>query len=139
MRIAAPVLMVVAALQMQAAWIEMRHGPFVVYTDAGAEPARVALNDLEQFRYAVGEAAGKPEPTLPWSVTVVVRKAGKGAPEPFIGFSRDGWILFWPAGSQPLAGRVPRFRAHHHRATTSRDPCRPASRPRWLRSIPRWR
>lgn len=101
MRIAAPVLMVVAALQMQAAWIEMRHGPFVVYTDAGAEPARVALNDLEQFRYAVGEAAGKPEPTLPWSVTVVVRKAGKGAPEPFIGFSRDGWILFWPAGSQP--------------------------------------
>ena len=101
MRCAAPVLMLVAALQTQAAWIEMRHGPFVVYTDAGAEPARVALNDLEQFRYAVGEAAGKPEPALPWSVTVVVRKAGKGAAEPFIGFSRDGWILLWPAGGQP--------------------------------------
>ena len=104
MRRAAPVLMLVAALQTQAAWLELRHGPFVVYTDAGAEPARLALNHLEQFRYAVGEAAGKSEPTLSWTVTVVVRKPAKGVPEPFVGFSRDGWILAWPAGSQPSPG-----------------------------------
>ena len=78
MRIAAPLLILLAALDAQAAWLELRHGPFVVYTDAGAEPARLALNHLEQFRYAVGEAAGKPEPALPWPVTVVVRKPGKG-------------------------------------------------------------
>jgi tetratricopeptide (TPR) repeat protein len=94
-------LILFAVLEAQAAWLELRHGPFVVYTDAGPEPARLALNHLEQFRYAVGEAAGHPEPVLPWPVTVVVRKAGKGAPAPFIGFSRDGWILSWPAGSQP--------------------------------------
>ena len=103
MRIAGPLLIALAALPAQAAWLELRHGPFVVYTDAGAEPARLALNHLEQFRYAVGEAAGKPEPALPWPVTVVVRKAGKGVPAPFVGFSRDGWILSWPAGSQPPA------------------------------------
>ena len=103
MRCAAPLLILLAALHAQAAWLELRHGPFVVYTDAGAEPARLALNHLEQFRYAVGEAAGKPEPALAWPVTVVVRKPGKGVPAPFIGFSRDGWIISWPAGSQPPA------------------------------------
>ncbi|MGD0580913.1 MAG: hypothetical protein ABSC08_18555, partial [Bryobacteraceae bacterium] len=103
MRIAAPLLILLTALQTQAAWLELRHGPFLVYTDAGAEPARLALNHLEQFRYAVGEAAGKPEPALPWPVTVVVRKPAKGLPAPCFGFSRDGWILFWPAGSQPPA------------------------------------
>ena len=52
MRIAGPLLIALAALPAQAAWLELRHGPFVVYTDAGAEPARLALNHLEQFRYA---------------------------------------------------------------------------------------
>src|SRR3974390_1185980 len=103
MRLAAPLLLLSAAFQTQAAWLELRHGPFVVYTDAGSESARLALNHLEQFRYAVGEAAGKPEPALPWPVTVVVRKPAKGVPAPFVGFSRDGWILAWPAGSQPSA------------------------------------
>jgi len=40
-RCAAPLLILLAALQAQAAWIELRQGPFVVYTDAGAEQARV--------------------------------------------------------------------------------------------------
>jgi hypothetical protein len=92
-----------AVLPLQAAWVELRHGPFVVYSDAGAENARAALNHLEQLRFAVGESVGKPEPQLAWPVTVVVRKAGKGVPPPFFGFSRDGWILAWPAGSQPPA------------------------------------
>jgi hypothetical protein len=97
-------LLLLAILPLQAAWVELRHGPFVVYSDAGAEPARVALIHLEQFRFAVGESVGKPEPLLAWPVTVVVRKPGKGVAEPFLGFSRDGWILAWPAGSQPPAG-----------------------------------
>jgi hypothetical protein len=92
-----------SALPLPAAWIELHHGPFVVYSDAGAEQARAALNHLEQFRFAVGESVSKPEPVLPWPVTVVVRKPGKGVTPPFLGFSRDGWILAWPAGSQPPA------------------------------------
>ncbi len=96
-------ILLLAMLPLQAAWVELKHGPFVVYSDAGAEPARVALNHLEQFRFAVGEAVGKPEPLLAWPITVVVRKPGKGATAPFFGFSRDGWILAWPAGSQPDA------------------------------------
>ncbi len=95
--------LLLAMLPLQAAWVELHHGPFVVYSDAGAEPARVALNHLEQFRFAVGESVGKPEPLLAWPVTVVVRKPGKGVTPPFLGFSRDGWILAWPAGSQPPA------------------------------------
>jgi tetratricopeptide (TPR) repeat protein len=97
-------LLLLAMLPLQAAWVELRHGPFVVYSDAGAEPARTALIHLEQFRFAVGESVGKPEPLLAWPVTVVVRKPGKGVAEPFLGFSRDGWILAWPAGSQPPVG-----------------------------------
>ena len=96
-------ILVLAMLPLQAAWVELKHGPFVVYSDAGAEPARTALNHLEQFRFAVGESVGKPEPLLAWPVTVVVRKPGKGVTAPFLGFSRDGWILAWPAGSQPDA------------------------------------
>jgi hypothetical protein len=96
-------LLLLVMLPLQAAWVELKHGPFVVYSDAGAEPARVALNHLEQFRFAVGESVGKPEPVLAWPVTVVVRKPGKGVTPPFLGFSRDGWILAWPAGSQPPA------------------------------------
>ena len=96
-------LVIFVALRAQAAWVELHHGPFTVYSSAGAEPARLALNHLEQFRYAVGEAAGKAEPTFPWPITVVVQKPGKDAPAPFLGFSRDGWILAWPAGSQPPA------------------------------------
>jgi len=96
-------ILLLAMLPLQAAWVELRHGPFVVYSDAGSEPARIALNHLEQFRFAVGESVGKPEPLLAWPVTVVVRKSGKGVTPPFLGFSRDGWILAWPAGSQPPA------------------------------------
>jgi len=92
-----------AVLPLNAEWLELRHGPFVVYTDAGAEAGRTALNHMEQFRFAVGEAVGKPEPALAWPVTVVVRKAGKNAAPPFFGFSRDGWIMSWPAGSTPPA------------------------------------
>jgi tetratricopeptide (TPR) repeat protein len=97
-------LLLLAMSPLQAAWVELRHGPFVVYSDAGAEPARAALVHLEQFRFAVGESVGKPEPLLIWPVTVVVRKPGKDVAPAFMGFSRDGWILAWPAGSQPPAG-----------------------------------
>ena len=96
--------LLLAMLPLHAAWVELHHGPYVVYSDAGAEPARVALNHLEQFRFAVGESVGKPDPLLVWPITVVVRKPGKGVTEPFLGFSRDGWILAWPAGSQPPTG-----------------------------------
>jgi hypothetical protein len=97
-------ILLLAMLPLQAAWVELHHGPFVVYSDAGSEPARAALNHLEQFRFAVGESVGKPEPLLAWPVTVVVRKSGKGVAPPFLGFSRDGWILAWPAGSAPPPG-----------------------------------
>ena len=55
MRIAAPLLILLAALDAQAAWLELRHGPFVVYTDAGPEPARLALNDLSERVLSIGD------------------------------------------------------------------------------------
>jgi tetratricopeptide (TPR) repeat protein len=101
-----PLLGCALTLSARAAWIELRHGPFVVYSDAGAEAARVSLNELEQLRYAVGEAAGKPEATLAWPVEAVVRKRGvegkeSAAGAPVFGFSRAGFVIYLRAGEQP--------------------------------------
>jgi hypothetical protein len=101
------VLVALASLTCaRGAWVELRHGPFIVYSDASPEAARTSLNQLEQLRYAVGEAAGKPEATLGWPVEVVVRKAGaegsnRAASEPVFGFSRAGFLIYLRVGEQP--------------------------------------
>ncbi len=101
-------ILFLAALPLQAAWVELHHGPFAVYSDAGAEPARVALNHLEQFRFAVGESVGKPEPLLAWPVTVVVRKPGKGVTPP--SSASPAMVGFW---------RGPRVRSLRRRCSAN--------------------
>ena len=86
---------------LQAAWVETKSGPFVVYSDAGDDQTRAALYHLEQFRFIFGEALGKRDLKSVWPITIVVRKPGKVAEVPYLGFSRDGWLGTWPAGSAP--------------------------------------
>jgi hypothetical protein len=88
-----------AAISAQGEWKESRSGPFIVYTDSGDDAARQALFHLEQFRFLFGEAIGYQDLKTGWPVTVVVQKPGLG--EPFLGFSRTGWIGWWPARSSP--------------------------------------
>lgn len=115
-------LLLLSALTLSAAgWQEIRSGPFLVFSDAGADPARDALNHLEQFRYALGQAFGRTELATAWPITVVVRK---GVPaSTALAFGRDGWYCNWPSRSAPppdffhnlalrffednLAGRMP--------------------------------
>lgn len=84
-----------------AAWVETRSGPFVVYTEAGGDKARAALYHLEQFRFLFGESLGKRDLHTVWPVTVLVVKPDKTQPPASLGFSRDGWLAVWPAGSVP--------------------------------------
>jgi len=98
---AALLFALLAAPLCGADWIETKSGPFVVFSDAGEERARQALYHLEQFRFLFGETMGKRDLQTVWPVTVVVRRAGKDEPAPRLGFSRDGWMTTWPAGSAP--------------------------------------
>lgn len=92
-------LLLLAAAAASAEWKETKDGPFLVYTDAGDAAARDALYHLEQFRFLFGEAIGNNDLKTVWPVTIVVQKQGQG--EPFLGFSRTGWIGWWPARSAP--------------------------------------
>jgi len=95
------VLTALLCLTLQAAWVETKSGPFIVYSDAGDDQTRAALYHLEQFRFIFGEALGKRDLKCVWPITIVVRKPGKVAETPYLGFSRDGWLGTWPAGSAP--------------------------------------
>src|SRR5450759_5922473 len=95
------VLTALCSLALQAAWVETKSGPFVVYSDASDDQTRAALYHLEQFRFIFGEALGKRELKCVWPITIVIRKPGKVAETPYLGFSRDGWLGTWPAGSVP--------------------------------------
>ncbi len=94
-------LIALFCLTLQAAWVETKSGPFIVYSDAGDDQTRAALYHLEQFRFIFGEALGKRELKCVWPITIVVRKPGKVPEAPYLGFSRDGWLGTWPAGSVP--------------------------------------
>lgn len=80
-------------------WVEVKSGPYVVYSDAGDDAARAALNDLEQFRWVLGQAMNRPELKSRWPITVVVSKPAKSPPR--LAFGRDGYIGAWPAGGTP--------------------------------------
>lgn len=103
----ARLILLLAALAAGAAgadWIETKSGPFVVYSDAGADRARDALYHLEQFRFLFGESLGRKELGTVWPVTVVVRRMEKGEEPLPPRFSRGGWMATWPAGALPPAG-----------------------------------
>lgn len=90
-------LVLCASSAYAADWQEIRSGPYLVFTDAGADEARDAVNHLEQFRHALGQAFGRTELTLAWPVTVVVQKQARAS----LNFGRDGWYATWPAGAVP--------------------------------------
>ncbi len=106
----AATLAAAAAGLAHGAWIETKAGPFVVYSDAGNDKARAALYHLEQFRFLFGESLGRRELKTVWPITVVVtQKPPAGRVPKTLGFTRDGWLAVWPAGSKSDAAPGPEF------------------------------
>src|SRR5574341_1992556 len=77
MRLAVALLFAASALSADERWIEYRSGPFEVLTNAGERAGRETLARLEQFRYALGQIAGKPDPQATWPVRVLVLKSAQ--------------------------------------------------------------
>lgn len=97
----AAILTLLACAAAQAAWVETRSGPFIVYSEDGNDAAREALYRLEQFRFIMGEFTGRGDLSTVWPVTIVVSKPGKELTPPALGFTRMGWLSTWPAGGAP--------------------------------------
>jgi tetratricopeptide (TPR) repeat protein len=107
-----------------AAWVELRAptGPFVVLTE-NTDAGRLALNHLEQFRYALGQSIGQQELKSVWPIVIVVARPSKGIPSPSLALARGAFVSSFPIGSAPprewwrglgqvlldgsLAGRMP--------------------------------
>ena len=74
-------------------WAEIRSGPFEVYSAGGDRPAREVMNQLEQFRHALGVTLGK-DLHLIWPVRVLIFKNGKqgaGTP-PVLAIGRESYV-----------------------------------------------
>lgn len=116
--------LVLSSALASAAWVELRAptGPFAVLTE-NADAGRLALNHLEQFRYALGLSIGQQELKSVWPIVIVVAKPAKGVPPPALGLARGAFISSFLLGSAPprewwrslgqilldgtLAGRMP--------------------------------
>jgi hypothetical protein len=79
-RLLALFLVALAAASARDHWIEIRSGPFQILSNAGDRPAREVLNQLEQVRYLVGTALGKPDLVTTWPIRVVLLKNGQPSP-----------------------------------------------------------
>jgi hypothetical protein len=96
MRIWLALLLVPLAFTADDRWLSIRSGPFEVLTNAGDRPGREALNQLEQIRYVIGTALGKPDLTTTWPMRILVLKSGQPSPPTL---SRDTYIGAWVANS----------------------------------------
>ena len=67
-----------ALLAAEDHWLKFTAGPFEVFTDAGAPKGRETLIRFEEFRHAVGETVGVPDPTTPEPVRILIFKNPKG-------------------------------------------------------------
>jgi hypothetical protein len=75
-------------------WILLHAGPFQVFSEAGDKPAREALNELEQLRYALGAALAKPDLQLVRPLDILIfRGNGAPAPLPVPALSRVAWMV----------------------------------------------
>jgi len=74
-------------------WIDVKSGPFQVFSEAGDKPARETLNELEQFRQALGETLGQSDLKLLWPMRVLVYKKQPPAPAGSIALGRDAYML----------------------------------------------
>lgn len=70
-------------------WIEIRSGPFQVFSDAGDRAAREQTMQLEQFRQGLAVVLGKQDLQLIWPVRALVLKSGRPAE---LRFARDAYI-----------------------------------------------
>ena len=59
-------------------WVKFASGPFEALTDAGPRVGREALVRLEEFRHAVGQTVGTPDPSTPEPVRILIFKNAKG-------------------------------------------------------------
>ena len=74
-------------------WVQIKSGPFEVISNNGDKPAREAINELEQLRYALGSVISKTELKTVWPVRILLlkpAKSGKLYPEPKLG--RDAYL-----------------------------------------------
>jgi hypothetical protein len=82
-------LALAALLDAEDRWIEIRSGPFQVFSDADDRAARDQMMQLEQFRQGLGVVLGKQDLQLVWPVRVLVSKSGRPAD---LRFARDSYI-----------------------------------------------
>jgi hypothetical protein len=107
-------ILALAPLSADDHWISVHAGPFQVFSEAGDKPARTALNELQQLRYALGSALAKQDLQLVWPIHVLVfHRNGAPAPLPAPALSRDAWIiavdensLLTPAVKADVASRL---------------------------------
>lgn len=82
-------LYLTASALFAADWTEYRSGPFRVVSNAGDKAARERLNEMEQFRQALGAMLGKQEMQSVWPITLILfdntKQYGPNAvPKPFV-------------------------------------------------------
>src|SRR5690349_2492521 len=59
-------------------WVKFTSGPYEVFSDAGARPARETLVRFEEFRHGLGQLIGEPDLQLPQPVRIFVFKNARG-------------------------------------------------------------
>jgi hypothetical protein len=86
-------------------WYEVRSGPFYVVSAAGDKAAREQMNQLEQFRFALGAALGKADLHLAWPFEVVLFKKQTPPNTAGIVLARDSYITAVTEGAGLSADR----------------------------------
>jgi hypothetical protein len=75
-------------------WVRFSSGPFEVYTDAGPKAGRSTLLRFEEFRYALGQLIGEPDPGTPMPVRILVfRKSDRRLPSEAVLAGRDRYAV----------------------------------------------
>src|SRR5947209_2398941 len=74
---AALLLVLPAACLAQNTWLKGHSGPFEIFSDAGPRSAATTLAAFEQFRYAVGQAVGKPDLLVDPGIRILLFKTAK--------------------------------------------------------------
>jgi hypothetical protein len=77
-------------LNAEERWAEIRSGPFHVLSATGDRAAREQMNQLEQFRHALGVVLGKDDLHLLWPVRVLILKRPKQPST--LGLARDAYV-----------------------------------------------
>ena len=91
------------ALLAEERWLELRQGPFEVLTNAGDRSGREVLAELDQLRWLLGAALGKPDLKTTWPLRVLVFKSPQQL-APFaaastLALARDAYVAALAAGA----------------------------------------